>query len=116
MYVLVISQETHYRNALVAALISRGYLAAGVCSPQEGLRLIRNTPPNVILVCDAAILPKWQVETLRSFDALADKPILLICREKPESLWMDRWGVEMCMSPLAGAPAIVDEMSEWLVH
>jgi DNA-binding response OmpR family regulator len=116
MYVLVISQETHYRSALVEALVRRGYLAAGVCSPQEGVRLIRHTPPDAIMVCDVAALSKQHVETLRSFDVLADKPILLICREKPGAPWMDRWGVEMCMSPLAGASAIVDEMSEWLVH
>jgi DNA-binding response OmpR family regulator len=116
MYVLVISQETHYRSVMVKALVRRGYLAAGVCSPQEGLRLIRHTPPDAIMVCDVAALPKKQVETLRSFDILADKPILLISQEEPDASWMDRWGVEMCMSPLAEAQEIVDEMSEWLVH
>jgi chemotaxis response regulator CheB len=116
MYVLVISQETHYRSAMVKALVGRGYLAAGVCSPQEGLRLIRHMPPDVIMVCGTAAQPKQQVETLRSFDILADKPILLISREEPDDPWMDQWGVEMCMSPLAGVPEIVDEMSEWLVH
>jgi PleD family two-component response regulator len=116
MYVLVVSQKIHCRNAVVEALVSRGYLAAGVSSPQEGVRLIRRLPPDVIIVWETTALRKRHVQTLRSFEALDDKPILLIGGEEPDDPWMDRWGVEQHISPLAREQTIVDEMSGWLVH
>lgn len=116
MYALVISREPNYRKVMVDALVARGYLAAGVCSPQEGVRLIEHRLPGVVIVYGVVAFAERLLRILRTLAKLENQPVVIISEKTPARTWMNEWGVDACLSLDAGAPAVVDEVSEWLEH
>jgi hypothetical protein len=113
-YVLIISHDRNCRRLYVDNLIIRGYLAAGVASINEGMRLLRNHLPSLILVCQMQEREEAELRRIRDVSGLGSTPIVLSNIQPPDPDWMAEWGIEAFIPFGIDVQQLLKRLTPWL--
>jgi DNA-binding NtrC family response regulator len=113
-YVLIISHDRNCRRLYVDNLLIRGYLAAGVASVKEGLRLLRNYPPSLILICQMPEREEAELRRIRNVSGLDSTPIVLSNIQPPDPDWMVEWGIEAFIPFGVDVRQLIKRLAPWL--
>jgi hypothetical protein len=95
-------------------LIIRGYLAAGVASINEGMRLLRNHLPSLILVCQMQEREEAELRRIRDVSGLGSTPIVLSNIKPPDPDWMAEWGIEAFIPFGIDVQQLIKRLTPWL--
>jgi hypothetical protein len=95
-------------------LIIRGHLAVGVASVKEGLRLLRNYLPSLILICQMQEIDEAELRRIRDVSGLCSTPIVLSNIQPPDSDWMAEWGIEAFIPFGLDVRQLVKRLAPWL--
>ncbi len=89
MKILVIEDSTFFRKSIQAALTGAGYETLGAASGEEGLKIVRDAPPDVIVL--DMLMPRLDgmmvLRILRSNPATRTTPVIVMSgNTRPEDI------------------------------
>jgi DNA-binding NtrC family response regulator len=114
-FILVICQNSNIRRFCVDNLVTRGYIAVGVASADEGKEVLQHLVPEFVILCCEPKLSETEISRLRNYHPrLADIPVLMVSMEHPTREWLSRWKVAAQFPYPIDARRLVNLLSPWL--
>lgn len=113
-FILVISQDANQRRLVNDNLILRGYLAVGIASAGEGKRLLRQTAPELIVLCGRSSDVQDDLKKLRGQYGGASVPIVLISSDVADPDWLAHWNIVAQLHDSLDLRRLVDTLRPWL--
>jgi hypothetical protein len=114
-FILVICQNSNIRRFCVDNLVTRGYIAVGVASADEGKEVLHHLVPEFIILCAEPKLAEVDINKVRNFHVrLTAVPILLVSMEHPNRAWLQEWNVAAQFPYPIDARRLVDLLMPWL--
>ncbi len=113
-FILIISQDGNQRRLVDDNLILRGYLAVGIASVDEGKRLLRQTTPELIMICGRSIDVQDDLKKLRSHYGEAPVPIVLVSPDVVDPEWLAHWNIVAQLRDSMDLRRLVDTLQPWL--
>ncbi len=113
-FILIISQDGNQRRLVDDNLILRGYLAVGIASVDEGKRLLRQTTPELIVICGRLIDVQDDLKKLRSHYGEASVPIVWVSPDVADPEWLAHWNIVAQLRDSMDFRRLVDTLQPWL--
>src|SRR5690606_15157441 len=113
--ILIVCRNSNIRRFCVDNLVTRGYLAVGVESVDEGKEIIKRHVPNYVMLCCVPRLAEDEIQKIRHEHArLSDVPLVMVSMESPDRVWMNKWNVAAQFPYPIDARRLIDLLMPWL--
>jgi DNA-binding NtrC family response regulator len=113
--ILIVCRNSNIRRFCVDNLVTRGYLAVGVASVDEGKEILKRHFPNFVMLCCEPRLAEDEIQKIRHDHArLIDVPLVMVSMERPDRVWMNKWNVAAQFPYPIDARRLIDLLMPWL--
>lgn len=114
-FVLVVCRNSNIRRFCVDNLVTRGYIAVGVASADEGREILSRRTPEFVMLCCEPRLAESEIEKIRNIQLrLKDVAVVMVSMERPDRNWLHKWKVAAQFPYPIDARRLIDLLLPWL--